>query len=90
MINQIIEVLHDNTNFKIKLRGYSSLNEVNKQDTLLSYHRTLAVGNGMANAGIAIERVILRGYGCTEPLGNSEIPDKDKLNKREEMILIDW
>jgi flagellar motor protein MotB len=80
----IISILDDNPSMTIEISGHSDSKENNPVE--LSLQRSKAIEDALIKRGIAKERLISKGYGCTQLLVTDDIIKKTS-NKTERQAL---
>lgn len=86
-LDKLYQFLIDNATVKILISGHTD-NVGNETDNLkLSENRSKAVRMYLANRGIAIERMTVKGYGETKPVANNNTEEGKEKNRRTEFTV---
>jgi outer membrane protein OmpA-like peptidoglycan-associated protein/tetratricopeptide (TPR) repeat protein len=87
-LEQLAQLLKDNTTIKIEITGHTD-NEGTKADNLiLSQKRAKAVVTYLIEKGIAAERLSFKGYGDTKPIATNDTEQGKSLNRRTEINVV--
>lgn len=87
-LDRIVQLLLENPSVKIEISGHTD-NEGKPADNLvLSNNRAKAVTNYLVSKGIAMQRLVSKGYGETKPVANNQTEEGRAVNRRTEMKVI--
>lgn len=88
-LNLVVEVLNDNPDIKILLKGHTDNTGDPVKNVRLSEARVKAVKEYILSQGINAFRVTGKGYGGNQPIASNESEETRKLNRRVEFEVID-
>ncbi|MEP1033730.1 OmpA family protein [Ekhidna sp.] len=88
-LNLVVEVLNDNPNIKILLKGHTDNTGDPVKNVQLSDARVKTVKAYILSQGINAFRVTGKGYGGNEPIASNETEESRKLNRRVEFEVVD-
>lgn len=88
-LNLVVEVMNDNPDIKILLKGHTDNTGDPVKNVQLSEARVKAVKAYILSQGINAFRVTGKGYGGNEPIASNETEETRKLNRRVEFEVID-
>ena len=88
-LNLVVEVLNDNPDIKILLKGHTDNTGDPVKNVQLSEARVKTVKAYILSQGINAYRVTGRGYGGNEPIASNETEETRKLNRRVEFEVLD-
>lgn len=88
-LNLVVEVMNDNPDIKILLKGHTDNTGDPVKNVQLSEARVKAVKAYIINQGISPYRVSGKGYGGNQPLYSNETEETRKLNRRVEFEVVE-
>lgn len=88
-LNLVVEVMNDNPNIKILLKGHTDNTGDPVRNVQLSEARVRSVKEYIIAQGISPYRVTGRGYGGNEPIASNETEETRKLNRRVEFEVVE-
>ncbi len=88
-LNLVVEVLNDNPNIKILLKGHTDNTGDPVKNVQLSEARVKTVKAYILSQGINAFRVSGKGYGGNQPVASNETEETRKLNRRVEFEVVD-
>lgn len=88
-LDEVYKLLVENPNKRINLSGHACILGPDAFNKYLSKQRAREVMNYLVAKGIARERILVRGYGSSQPLGDNDTFEGRAMNRRVEMQLID-
>ncbi|WP_425392541.1 OmpA family protein [Ekhidna sp.] len=88
-LNLVVEVMNDNPDIKILLKGHTDNTGDPVKNVQLSEARVKAVKAYILSQGISPYRVSGKGYGGNQPLYSNETEETRKLNRRVEFEVIE-
>lgn len=88
-LDQVFDLLLDNSGLKISLSGYTDNTGDDEFNLTLSKQRAERVKAYLVNKGIAADRITADGYGNTNPISNNNYDWGRALNRRVEIKIIE-
>ena len=88
-LNLVVEVMNDNPDIKILLKGHTDNTGDPVKNVQLSEARVKTVKEYIIKQGISPYRVSGRGYGGNQPLYSNEAEETRKLNRRVEFEVVE-
>lgn len=88
-LNLVVEVMNDNPNIKILLKGHTDNTGDPVKNVQLSEERVKTVKEYIISQGISPYRVAGRGYGGNQPIASNETEETRKLNRRVEFEVVE-
>ncbi len=88
-LNLVVEVMNDNPNIKILLKGHTDNTGDPVKNVQLSEARVKSVKEYILSQGISAFRVSGKGFGGNQPIASNETEETRKLNRRVEFEVID-
>lgn len=88
-LDLVVEVMNDNPNIKILLKGHTDNTGDPVLNVKLSEERVKSVKEYLISRGISPYRVTGRGYGGNEPLASNATEESRKLNRRVEFEVLE-
>jgi outer membrane protein OmpA-like peptidoglycan-associated protein len=87
-INELSKVLQKYSDTNILIEGHTDDTGGDEMNQKLSENRANAVGNYAKSLGVAGERMTLKGYGETQPIGDNKTESGRKANRRVEVAIM--
>ena len=87
-LDKIVQLLKDNPTVKIEISGHTDNVGKPADNLLLSNNRAKATVNYLASKGIAVQRLVAKGYGETKPTADNKTEEGRGKNRRTEMKVI--
>lgn len=87
-LNELVEYLLFKKKMKIEIAGHTDNSGDKTANQKLSEDRANAVRNYLMGKGIASERIIAKGYGDTQPIGDNNVDTGKQKNRRTEVRII--
>ncbi len=88
-LDLVVEVMNDNPNIKILLKGHTDNTGDPVKNVQLSEARVKTVKEYIIDQGVSPYRVSGRGYGGNQPIESNETEETRKLNRRVEFEVIE-
>lgn len=85
-LNQLLQLLLDNKEVKIEIRGHTDNVGEEEDNFLLSQNRAKAVYDYLVSKGISKDRLTFIGYGEMKPIVSNSTVEGRKINRRTEFI----
>ncbi len=85
-LNRIVEILKENSNYKIDIAGHTDSVGTKEYNIVLSQNRADAVKSYLINKGIESERIHSKGFGNEFPLESNLTKDGRAKNRRVEIM----
>ena len=87
-LKKLLFTLKKNTNMKIEIRGHTDNVGSETSNQVLSEARAKSVFTYLTSNGIDPSRLIYKGFGETQPIGDNGTPEGRKQNRRTEFKII--
>jgi outer membrane protein OmpA-like peptidoglycan-associated protein/tetratricopeptide (TPR) repeat protein len=87
-LDQIVQLLKDNPSVKVEIGGHTDNAGKPADNLVLSNNRAKAVVSYLAGKGIAINRLLAKGYGEVKPAADNSTEEGRSKNRRTEMKVI--
>lgn len=87
-LNRLTEILKNNKNIKILLKGHTDNVGSDQSNIILSENRARAVRDYLVNNGIEQSRITLRGYGRSQPIADNSNEEGRSKNRRVEFEIL--
>jgi outer membrane protein OmpA-like peptidoglycan-associated protein len=88
-LDEVYKLLIANPNKRINLSGHACILGPDAFNKYLSKQRAKEVMQYLVNKGIPRDRILVRGYGSSQPLGDNDTFEGRAMNRRVEMQLLD-
>lgn len=88
MLNEIVSILGEYTDYKLKMGGHTDSNGTNAANLKLSQDRVDAVRAYLIGKGVAEDRIEAVGYGEEQPINTNKTSAGRSLNRRVALELI--
>lgn len=88
-LNLVVEVMNDNPNMKILLKGHTESNGDQVLNRKLSQARVKTVREYLLDQGINAYRIRGKGYGGNQPIASNATEETRKLNRRVEFEVLE-
>jgi len=89
-LNRLSDLLMDNKELKVEIGGYTDATGSDEHNLSLSEKRALSVVDFLVEIGIGNDRLKYKGYGNASPVGDNITPEGRKLNRRTEVLIIEY
>jgi outer membrane protein OmpA-like peptidoglycan-associated protein len=86
-LDEVVQALKDNKNFKVQVEGHSSSEGGNDHNQDLSEQRARAVLDYLVSHGIARERLVSKGFSSSVPAASNDTPAGREQNRRVEFVV---
>jgi OmpA-OmpF porin, OOP family len=86
IIAQIVKLLTDNPQLKLEVQGHTDNSGTADHNQTLSAARANAVAGSLIAQGIAMDRLVPKGYGQTKPIADNGTDDGKAKNRRVELV----
>jgi outer membrane protein OmpA-like peptidoglycan-associated protein/tetratricopeptide (TPR) repeat protein len=87
-LDKIVLLLNDNPKLKIQISGYTDNVGLAKDNLLLSINRAKSVTAYLLQKGIAVTRLVAKGFGSTKPIADNKTENGKALNRRTELSVL--
>jgi outer membrane protein OmpA-like peptidoglycan-associated protein len=88
-IEQLAAYLNENTTRRVQLEGFSDNVGDSQYNLDLSIQRAVSVRDALNAAGVALERILIEGYGEEFPVASNDTADGKRRNRRVEAVISD-
>ena len=85
---KLLELLNDNANIHIELRGHTDNIGLSQYNKTLSEKRAISVYNFLVDKWIRKERLSYKGFGDTQPIATNETDEGRAKNRRTEFQVV--
>ncbi len=85
-----IELMKVNTSMRVEVGGHTDNVGADDKNMALSHARAKAVMDFMVKGGIAVGRLMAKGYGETQPVATNDTDEGRQANRRTEFVIIDF
>jgi outer membrane protein OmpA-like peptidoglycan-associated protein len=89
-LDRVVSILQEDTTLRIRIEGNTDSEGTDQRNQKLSDRRARAVYNYFVFKGINPARMDYKGFGSTKPLAPNDTPEGMSLNRRTEMILMNY
>jgi len=87
-LDKLVLLLKENVNLKIQINGYTDNVGLPKDNLTLSNNRAKAVVDYLTGKGIAVARLLYKGFGETNPIAENTTDTGKAQNRRTELSVI--
>ncbi|MEI9956696.1 MAG: OmpA family protein [Ferruginibacter sp.] len=87
-LDKLVLLLKENVNLKIQINGYTDNVGLPKDNLSLSNNRAKAVVDYLTSKGIAVARLLYKGFGETNPIAENTTDTGKAQNRRTELSVI--
>lgn len=87
-LERLVQLLKSNPNLKIEISGHTDSKGDDDYNMKLSKDRAWSVVDYIISKNIEKHRVISKGYGESQPIGNNETEDGRQMNRRTEFKIL--
>lgn len=87
-LDKLAKVLKQQSTKKIRIDGYTDATGTENYNVWLSEKRASSVKRYLEDAGIASSRMVTKGYGPSNPVGNNKTPEGRQKNRRVEVLIL--
>lgn len=88
-LDDAVQVLKKNPTIRVLVEGHTDSKGSEAYNQVLSENRAKAVRDYMVGAGIAAERLVVKGFGESRPIKPNDTPENMYLNRRVELSVIE-
>lgn len=88
-LDEVYQLMIDQPEKRLNLSGHACILGPDAFNKYLSKKRAKEVMNYLVNKGVPRERILVRGYGSSQPIGDNNTYEGRAMNRRVEMQLID-
>ncbi|GGB23184.1 DUF5723 family protein [Puia dinghuensis] len=89
-LDRVVDILQEDSTLRLRIEGYTDSEGPDAREMRLSERRARAVYNYLVFKGISPDRMEYKGYGKTKPLVPNDTPEGMALNRRTDMILMNY
>ncbi|HXB05832.1 MAG TPA: DUF5723 family protein [Puia sp.] len=89
-LDRVVDILQEDSTLRIRIEGHTDSEGTDQRNQKLSDRRARAVYNYLVFKGIKPERMEYKGFGSTKPLAPNDTPEGMSVNRRTEMILMNY
>jgi outer membrane protein OmpA-like peptidoglycan-associated protein len=89
-LDRVVSILQEDTTLRLRIEGHTDSEGTDQRNQKLSDRRARAVYNYLVFKGINPERMDYSGFGSTKPLAPNDTPEGMAVNRRTEMILMNY
>lgn len=87
-LNRLFEFLQEQPQINIEIRGHTDDVGSDEENLKLSEDRALSVRHFLVNKGIAQKRLLVKGFGESQPVSTNETAEGRALNRRTEFVIL--
>jgi outer membrane protein OmpA-like peptidoglycan-associated protein/tetratricopeptide (TPR) repeat protein len=87
-IKKLCQLLQENSAIKVEISGHTDNVGNDEANRLLSQERAQVVTAALIAKGIAASRILIKGYGKTQPVASNDTEDGRQLNRRTEFKVL--
>ena len=87
-LNKIIQFMESNPFLVIEIGGHTDNSGSEKYNLDLSEQRAASVKNALVQRGLKSQRILIKGYGMSEPLNSNSSEEERAINRRTELKII--
>ena len=84
-LDNVLDLLKENPTMKIQINGYTDNIGKTSDNLTLSNNRAKSVVSYLASKGIAVNRLLSKGYGATRPIADNKTEEGRAKNRRTEL-----
>ncbi len=89
-LDRVVDILQEDSTLRLRIEGHTDSEGTDQRNQKLSDRRARAVYNYLLFKGIAASRMDYSGFGSTKPLAPNDTPEGMAVNRRTEMILMNY
>jgi len=89
-LDRVVSILEEDSTLRLRIEGHTDSEGTDARNQKLSDRRARAVYNYLVFKGINPERMDYAGYGSKKPLAPNDTPEGMAVNRRTEMILMNY
>lgn len=87
-LDKLSKVLKQQHTKRIRIDGYTDATGTENYNVWLSEKRAASVKKYLEDAGIATSRMVTKGYGPANPVGDNRTPEGRQKNRRVEVLIL--
>jgi outer membrane protein OmpA-like peptidoglycan-associated protein len=87
-LNRMVKFLEDHPEISVRIEGHTDSIGTAEYNKELSMNRARAVQKYLENKGIQGSRLLIRGYGESQPIADNKTPQGREINRRVEFVII--
>ncbi len=88
ILDQLVDFMNQNPTIKIELQGHTDSDGSEASNQILSEGRAQAAVDYLSRKGIAVNRLVAKGYGETTPIATNNTPEGKAKNRRVELKIV--
>jgi outer membrane protein OmpA-like peptidoglycan-associated protein len=88
-LKRVIKLMNENPGIKIEISGHTDDVGTPKSNLALSLNRAKSVSKFLADGGIDLDRLIVRGFGQSQPVAPNDTDENRQMNRRVEFKILD-
>ena len=89
-LDRVVSILQEDSTLRLRIEGHTDSEGTDQRNQKLSDRRAKAVYNYLLFKGIAADRMEYAGFGSKKPLAPNDTPEGMSVNRRTEMILMNY
>lgn len=89
-LDRVASILQEDSTLRLRIEGHTDSEGTDQRNQKLSDRRAKAVYNYLLFKGIAADRMESAGFGSKKPLAPNDTPEGMSVNRRTEMILMNY
>ncbi len=89
-LSKAVDLLRNNRTMVVEIGGHTDNVGSDDANMKLSHDRARSVREFMVAAGIAVERLLAKGYGETQPIATNDTPEGRQANRRTEFVILEY
>jgi outer membrane protein OmpA-like peptidoglycan-associated protein len=89
-LDRVVDILNEDSTLRLRIEGHTDSEGTDQRNQRLSDRRAKAVYNYLVFKGINAARMEYSGYGSKKPLVPNDTPEGMAVNRRTEMILMNY
>ena len=89
-LDRVASILQEDSTLRLRIEGHTDSEGTDQRNQKLSDRRAKAVYNYLIFKGIAADRMDYAGFGSKKPLAPNDTPEGMAVNRRTEMILMNY
>ncbi|HLZ85713.1 MAG TPA: DUF5723 family protein, partial [Puia sp.] len=89
-LDRVVDILNEDSTLRLRIEGHTDSEGTDQRNQKLSDRRARAVYNYLVFKGISPQRMDYAGFGSKKPLAPNDTPEGMAVNRRTEMILMNY